>query len=371
MSPFSPLARAEVLPLFIGTYTQDNSQGINLAHFDTQTGELKNIEVAAPTANPTFLALHPNGKYLYCVNEGGNVAGQNIGGINAFAIDEKAQSLQPINAVAADGGLCHLSIDATGKYLLAAAYGGGSFEIWSLKPNGAIGERVQFIQNPIENAGAENAKEPHGHQFILSSDNHFAFAVDLGLDKISTYRFDAASGQLAPTEPAFVEVKNGAGPRHLAFNRDANLVYVINELNSTISVFQRDAGVLQQKQTISTLPENFAGQNSTAEIAIHPNGKFLYASNRGRDSLAIYSIDATTGVLQPSGEAFTEGRNPRHFVISPDGNWLLAANQNDHSIIVFRVDTSTGMLTKSSLVKDIPGEPVCLLFAARSTPAAR
>lgn len=370
MLTFFSNARAEVLPLFIGTYTQDNSQGINLAHFNTETGELKDIAIAAPTANPTFLALHPNGKYLYCVNESGKTANEEIGGISAFAIDDK-KNLTPLNAVAAGGGLCHLSIDATGKYLLAAAYGGGWVEVWALKTNGEIGERTQFLQHPTETDGNEKQKKPHGHQFILSPDNRFSFAVDLGLDKIFMHHFDATTGKFSPTNPAFAAIADGSGPRHLVFNSDATFAYVINELGNTITVFKHRDGALENLQTIATLPENFGGKSYTAEITIHPNGQFLYGSNRGRDSIAIYSIDAATGKLKQIGEALTEGRNPRHFSISPDGKWLLAANQSDHSIIVFRVDQASGMLTKTSLVKNIPGEPVCLLFASGSTPLPR
>jgi len=372
MSVFSPATRAEVLPLFIGTYTQDATQGIGLAHFDTQTGELKPITVAAPTPNPTFLALHPEGKFLYAVNEWGSVAGKNIGGISAFAIDEK-QNLKPLNSVSAGGGLCHLSLDAKGKFLLAAAFSGGSVEIWAIKENGEIGERRQFIQHAAEFGADDNLKKPRGHQFILSPDNRFAFAVDLGLDKIFVHYFDVPTGNLSLKVPAFAQVAqvaDGAGPRHLAFNADASFVYVINELGNTINVFKHQGGTLENRQTISTLPADFKAESYTAEIAIHPNGKFLYGSNRRRDSLAIYQIDAADGTLKLVGEVMTEGRNPRHFVISPEGKWLLAANQNDHSIIVFRVDENTGLLTKKSLIKDVPGEPVCLLFGKGSTPFA-
>lgn len=371
MLTFLSAPRAEVLPLYIGTFTQDAAQGINLARFDTQTGELKNISIAVPTSNPSFLALHPSGQYLYAVNARGEVAGKNIGGISAFKIDAESAALKSLNAVAVGGGLCHLSIDASGKFLLAAAYGGGSVEVWSLQANGEIGERVQFVQHPVEIGEDEKTKKPHGHQIVLSPDNRLAFAVDLGLDKILVHHFDAASGKLSPADPAFAQVPSGAGPRHLAFNADASFAYVINEYGNTINVFKHHGGVLESIQTIATLPADFEGKNSTAEIAIHPGGKFLYGSNRGRDSIVIYSIDGETGKLRQIGEALTEGRNPRHFAISPDGNWLLGANQNDHSIIVFRVDPNTGQLAKTSLVNDVPGAPVCLLFAAGSTPSAQ
>lgn len=364
-----PHAHAELLPLYIGNYTQNKTQGINLAYFNTKTGKLKNMSIAAPTASPTFLALHPNEKYLYAVNENGSVSGQNIGGISAFEI-EKGNRLKPLNAVAAGGGLCHLCIDATGKYLLATAYSGGSTEVWSLKPNGEIGERLQFILNPPETGDNGQRKVSHGHQIVLSPDNRFAFAVDLGLDKVFIFRFNARTGMLTPATIPYVRLDSGAGPRHLAFSPDTKFAYVINELGNTLTAFKYHEGKLENLQTVSTLPENFLGENYTAEVEVHPNGRFLYGSNRRRDSIVIHSIEPADGRIKQIGEVFTEGRNPRHFALSPDGRWLLAANQNDSSIIIFKLDPKTGMLTKSSIVKDVPGEPVCLLFAPGKTPAA-
>jgi 6-phosphogluconolactonase len=362
-------ARSEVLPLLVGSYTKDASQGISLAHFDTQSGELKGFSSAAATASPTFLALHPGGKFLYAVNENGAVAGEKLGGLSAFEIIEN-KILKPLNAVAAGGGLCHLSIDATGHYLLAAAYTGGSFEVWSLKENGEIGARIEFLQHPAEVADGEKPKKPRGHQFTLSPDNRFAFGVDLGLDKVFIYRFDAPTGKLAPMQPAFVETENGAGPRHMVFDKAAKFAYLINEHGNTITVFRYDSGVLGALQTVATLPPEYSAKSYTAEIAIHPNGRFLYGSNRGRDSIVVFEIDAATGKIRQIGEAFTEGRFPRHFTFSPDGNWLLVANQNDSSITVFRVDSQSGQLEKTSFVTGAPHAPVCLLFLPQSTPVA-
>lgn len=361
-------SRGEVLPLLIGGYTKNAHQGINVVYFDTQSGELKNTSLAAATASPTFLALHPSGKYLYAVNENGAVAGGKIGGLSAFEIVD-GQRLKPLNAVAAGGGLCHLSTDATGEYLLAAAYGGGSFEVWSLKENGEINERVDFIQSPTEQGEDGKPKKPHGHQFILSPDNCYAFAVDLGLDKVFIFHFDQSTGKLSPMQPPLVQVKSGAGPRHMVFDKAAKFAYLINEHGNTIDVFAYAGGVLTPMQNISTLPPEYSGENKTAEIAIHPNGRFLYGSNRGRDSIVVFSIDERSGKLKSIGEAFTEGGFPRHFTFSPDGKWLLAVNQHDASITVFGVDDETGHLTIRTLFEGAPEAPVCLLFSTQSTPA--
>ncbi len=369
---FSALsARAEILPFYIGASTAAAAQGIALAQFDTKTGEIKDIETVAVSANPTFLALHPSGRFLYAANESGAVAGENVGGLSAFAIDAKTKKLTPLNTVAQGGVLCFLSVDATGKFLLTASYTSGEFEIWALLENGEIGERVELIKPAPETDGAAVNNKPktsNAHQFVLSPDNCFAFAVDLGLDKVFIYRFDEKTGHLAPADPPFAKLAEGAGPRHLAFGKDANFVYVINEHGNTVTTFKRDGGALENLQTLSTLPENYEGKSYTAEIETHPNGKFLYGSNRGHDSIAIFKIDEKSGKLESWGEAPT-GAWPRHFTIAPGGDWLLAANQNDSSITVFRLDAATGLLTKSALVENLPGQPACLLFPGKSTAA--
>jgi len=360
-------ARAELLPFYIGASTNDAAQGIALAQFDTKTGEINNIETVAVSANPTFLALHPNGRFLYAANESGAVAGEKVGGLSAFAVDAKTKKLTALNAVAQDGVLCFLSVDATGKFLLTASYTSGEFEIWALLENGEIGERVELIA-PAPETVNDKPKTSNAHQFVLSPDNRFAFAVDLGLDKVFIYRFDEKTGHLAPADPPFARLAESAGPRHLAFGKDAKFAYVINEHGNTVTAFKRDGGALENLQTLPTLSEDYEGKSYTSEIETHPNGKFLYGSNRGRDSIAIFGIDEKSGQLKSLGEAPT-GAWPRHFTIAPGGDWLLAANQNDSSITVFRLDAATGLLSKSALIENLPGQPACLLFPGGSTAA--
>ncbi len=368
MSTFAT-ARADKLPLYIGHSTDTAEQGIALALFDTHSGALSTPVTVAATPNPTFLAIHPNGKILYAVNEGGAIAGQNIGGLSAFTIDAKTKALAPLNQVAAGGGLCYLSVDKTGKFLLAAAYGDGSVEVWNLKASGEIGERVQFISlQPVAGAD-EKVKISHGHQFLTSPDNRYAFAVDLGLDKVFIYRFDDATGVLTPAPIPFVSLENEAGPRHLTFSPDGKFIYLINETNNTMSSFAYADGVLTPSQTLPTLPADFQEKSYTAEVAVHPNGQFLYGSNRGRDSIAIFALEPKTGAMKFLSDVSTSGKWPRHFTLAPDGKWLLVGNQNDGSIVVFSVDATTGMLAKTSRIEGTLGGPACLLFAPSSTPA--
>lgn len=356
------------LTIFIGTYSKDPQGGIYAANFNATSGEITDVKVAAASPNASFLALHPSGKFLYAVNESGEVAGQKSGGISAFAIEEQTEKLVPLNALPVGGGLCHLSLNASGKFLLAAAYGGGFTGVWKLEEDGTIGTRVAFNQHQ-DDAAREQKRKPHAHQFIVSPDNRFAFAVDLGLNRVLLHRFDAQTGALQNGTPVFLPTAPGAGPRHLSFAPSGRYAYLSNELNSTVQMLRYSEGTFESVQTISTLPAGFTGKNSTAEIAVHPSGSFVYGSNRGRDSIVIYKVAAKSGHLTWQSEAFTEGRNPRYFCFSPDGKFLLAANQSDHSIIVFRVDQNSGELTKVFLLKDVPGEPVCLVFHQASTPA--
>ncbi len=350
--------------VYIGTYTGPQSKGIYAFRLETATGKLAPVGLVAETANPTFLAVHPNGKLLYAANEITNFGGQKAGSVSAFAIDTKTGSLAALNQTSSRGaGPCHVSVDKTGKCLLLANYGGGSFAAIPLKADGSLSEATAFIQDSGSGPNVKRQSAPHAHSFNVSPDNRFAVAADLGVDKIFVYRLDPGKAALEANEPAYTAVSPGAGPRHFAFHPDGRHAYVINELNSTVTAFDYDAakGVLKELQSIGTLPKDFTGNSSTAEVQVHPNGKFLYGSNRGHDSITIFAIDAKKGTLTLVDHVSTQGKVPRNFGIDPTGQFLLAANQNTNNVVVFRIDAKTGRLTPTGQSVEV-GAPVCVKF---------
>ncbi len=357
----APPASTELITLYIGTYTQSPQQGICVAYFNAQTGEVSPAQIAARTANPSFLAASPDGRFLYAVNESGQVAGKNQGGLSAFRIEPDTYQLTPINSLSVGGTLCHLTIDSTGKWLLAAAYSEGTVSTWPLQADGSISKRAFQVQHTGSGPNQGRQNGPHAHHVVLSPDNHRAFTADLGTDQVVLNTFDATTGELGSSTPPFAAVASGAGPRHLALTPSGQYLYVTSELTNTITAFKDALDTPQQIQIVSTLPADFTGQSFAAEIAVRPDGRFLYASNRGHDSIACYAI-ADDGQLTLVGFAST-GHNPRHFTFDPSGKWLLVANQNDKSLTVFSMDAQSGSLTPSSHLENIPGNPVCLVFA--------
>lgn len=358
--------RAKEFLVFIGTYTGAKSKGIYVARFDTSTGRLSEPTLAAEVASPSFLAVHPNGRFLYSVNEVGNFAGSPAGAVSAFEIDRINGGLKLLNQSSSRGaGPCHLIVDPTGRNVLVANYGGGSVAVLPIGRDGTLGPASAFIQHTGSSVNPRRQREPHAHAVALSPDYRFAFVADLGLDQVRVYRFDARQGTLTPHEPAFAKVAPGSGPRHFAFHPSGKFAYVINEMLCTVTAFRYDArrGTLTETQTISTLPE---GQGlepdfSTAELIVHPSGKFLYGSNRGHDSLVVFRIDPQRGTLTRVQHQSTQGKTPRHFAIDPTGGWLLAENQNSDSIVVFRLDPATGRLTPTGQPLAVP-TPVCVCF---------
>jgi 6-phosphogluconolactonase len=359
-------AQARKYLFYVGTYTEEGSKskGIYAYRYDGATGEITALGLAVETTNPSFVALHPNGKFLYAVNEVGNYKGPNSGGVSAFLIDHATGKLTFLNEVASRGAdPCYITVDRSGKFVLVANYTGGSVAVFPVLADGKLGEASNFVQHSGHGPNAERQEGPHAHSIDLSPDNRFAMVDDLGLDEVLVYKFDSAKGTLTPNDPPFTKVDAGAGPRHFALGPSGKFAYVVAEMGHTVTVFSNDAagGRLQVLQTISTLPPDFKGRNDDAEIVVHPSGKFLYASNRGDDSIVIYTIDGSKGMLTQVGRVPTGGKEPRNFEIDPTGKFLFAENQKSDNVVVFRIDGKTGTLTPTGKVFEV-GSPVCLRF---------
>ena len=320
--------------------------------------------MAAETTNPSFVAVHPNGRFLYAVNEIGTYNGPNSGGVSAFSIDRSTGKLTFLNEVPSRGAdPCYITLDKTGKYVLVANYTGGSIAAFPVLDNGKLGDASAFVQHTGHGTNPERQEKAHAHSIDLSPDNRFAMVDDLGLDELLVYKFDSATGSLTPNNPPFAKLDAGAGPRHFALSSNGKFAYVIAEMHSTVTVFSNDeeTGTLHSLQTISALPKDFTGRNDDAEIEMHPSGKFLYASNRGSDTITVFAIDPSKGTLTPVAYTPTQGKEPRSFEIDPTGKFLFAANQKSDNIVVFRIDPKTGNLTPAGQVLDV-GAPVCVKF---------
>jgi 6-phosphogluconolactonase len=351
--------------LYVGTYTPKGgaSLGIYAVGFDSATGALGEPVLAARTTNPSFLAFGPDGRVLYALDESDTGNGMG-GGVAAFAVDPARPALKLINReMTAGASTAHLAVDATGKMVVTASYTGGQVAAFPLNADGSLGPRSAWqLSKGAPGPNKSRQESPHPHSATFSPDNRFVYVCDLGLDKIVRYQADPSRATLAPTsETATVP---GAGPRHSVFSPDGSYFYVLNELNGTVASYRCDAatGTLTPVATVSTLPAGFKGQNTCAEIALHPNGRFLYASNRGHDSIAVFARDAATGGLALVEIAACGGHHPRHFALSPDGAWLVCANRDSDNLAVFKVDPATGRLAPAGHPIHVP-QPVCVLFA--------
>ncbi len=348
---------------YVGTFTNQKSKGIYAWRFHPATGQLTPVGLVAETASPSFLAVHPSQRFLYAVNEVSEYRGQKTGSVSAFSIDRATGRLTLLNTVSSRGpGPCHLALDSKGQCLLAANYAGGSIAAFPVRADGRLGEASAFFQHSGAVALPDRQGGPHAHCALVSPDSRFALVADLGLDQVLVYRLNAARALLQPNDPPFAKVRAGAGPRHLVFHPNGRLVYLINEIQSSITSFSYDAaaGALHELQTVPTLPSDFRGTNNTAEIAIHSSGKFLYGSNRGHDSMAVLAVDEA-GKLDPIQHVSTQGKTPRNFAIDPTGAFLLAANQGSDSVVVFRIDPANGRLTATGVSIEAPS-PVCVTF---------
>ena len=350
--------------MYVGTYTGKNSKGIYAYRLDLSSGKLTPAGLAAETANPTYLALHPSRRFLYAANEIGRFEGKPVGAVSAFAVDAATGKLTLLNQKSSGGsGPCHLQVDQTGKSVLVANYGGGSIAALPVNADGRLGEPACVIQHKGSSVNPQRQEGPHAHGIYLDGANRLALVADLGLDKLLIYRFDAVKSRLTPHDPAFGSSKPGAGPRHLAFHPNGRFVYAIHELDNTIVAYSYDAalGKLAALQSVPTLPEDFKGTSYTAEIFVHPSGKYLYGSNRGHESLVVFAIDPQNGELKRVQHQSTLGKTPRGFGIDPTGAFLVAGNQTTDDMFVFRIDAQSGRLTPTGQRIEV-GAPVCIQF---------
>jgi 6-phosphogluconolactonase len=356
---------AESLDVYFGTYTsgRNASEGIYRSVLDTDTGELAAPVLAAEAKNPSFIEIHSNGKYLYAVSESGDA-----GTVSAYSIDAETKSLTLLNSRPSGGsGPCHVNTDHAGKNVLVANYGSGSASVIPIKSDGSLAEPTGFVQHEGASVNPQRQKGPHAHSINVSPDDRFAFVADLGLDKVMIYRLDVEKGTITVNDPAFVKVNPGSGPRHFTFGVDGKYAYVINEMGGTITAFAYEpaSGALTEIQTVSTLPDDFTGSNSCAEVRVHPNGRFLYGSNRGHDSIAVYRIDPAKGTLTFVEHERADIKTPRNFNIETTGKFCLVANQGADSVVVFQIDQKTGALEPTGQKISI-GKPVCIRFLKKS-----
>jgi 6-phosphogluconolactonase len=353
---------------YFGTYTERGSQGIYVADFDSSNGRLTSLRLAAKTPQPSFLAAARNLNFLYAINELGQFSGQHTGAVSAFSIDPATGQLSLLNQVSSRGpGPAHIVLDRTAANLLVANYDGGSVAVFHLLPDGRIGESTAYVQHRGSSVNRERQEAPHAHAITMAPDNRFAIVADLGLDKLLAYPFDASRGTLG--QPRSIDTEPGVGPRHLTFAPSGKFLFVINELRSSVTVYSYDPrdAAMAPLQSISTLPSNFTGTNTAAEIALLPSGKFLYASNRGDDnSITVFAVDAARGTLAPVQHIPTTGKTPRNFAIDPSGEWLLAANQDSNTVVTFRIDKASGCLTLANQPIDIYS-PTMVDFVTRAS----
>lgn len=354
--------------VYFGTYTKTPSKGIYRARFDSATGKLAPAEVAAECSNPSFLTVHPNGRLLYAIDESSDPVKTPGRGVAAYAIEAGSGALKFLNEQSVGGpGPCHLAVDSSGRAVVIANYSGGSVAAIALQADGRLGAPGTVIQHSGSSVNPARQKGPHAHVVTIAPGDRHVLCADLGLDEVIVYQFDAAKAALRGNEPASVRLLPGSGPRHLAFHPDGRHVYAINELLCTMAVFAFDAprGALKELQLIPTLPpgEGVQPGYSTAEVAAHPSGKFLYGSNRGHNTIVVYAIEAATGRLSWVENTPTGGKTPRHFAIDPTGAWLLAENQDSGTVVVFGIDPQTGRLTPTGQSLAVPS-PVCAVFVA-------
>ena len=368
LAPAAAFAGGGKAIVYVGTSKREASRGIYAWRLDAGSGKMEPLGLVAETMRPLFLALHPSRRFLYAVSRPTPVDRQNIGVVLAYAIESQTGKLTPLNSLPSRGiDPVDVSVDRTGKNLLVANFGsnsgGGSVAVFPIKGDGSLAEASDFIQYSGSGVNPQSQQGAHSHAINLSPDNRFAFVADLGLDKIFAYRFDQEKGKLTPNNPPFAALHPGAGQRQFVFHPNGRFFYVINQIQSSVTTFAYHAsvGTLKELQTVSTLPKDFTGTNTAAAIQVYPTGRFFYGSNRGHNSIAVFSIAPKAGTLTlvewvPSG-----GKTPGSFGIDPSGNWLIAANQSSDTLVLFRIDPKTGRLRVTGQSFEV-GSPSCVRF---------
>jgi len=350
--------------VYFGTRDLGPGKGFSLAHFDSVTGALSQPVVVEPAVGPGFFMIHPDGKHLYTVNTLGpdNPA---AGKVSAYTIDAKTGHLTLINSQPSGGpNPAHVNFDRTGHFLFVANYNGGNVAVFPILPDGSIGARTAFDQHTGKSVTPDRPQQAYAHSIFADPTNHFVLNPDLGLDRIYIYKFDDKTGTLTANDPAYFTDHPGSGPRHLAFSPDGKFVYAAHEIANVVGVYRWDStkGVLTEVQSVSTIPADYKDKSTAAEIQFLPNGKFLYVSNRGHNSMAVFSVDQTTGMLTLIQNISTQGKTPRNFTLDPTGHWLIASNQESNSAIVYSVDQSTGKLAQVGPLATLSAAPFCERF---------
>lgn len=351
--------------IYIGTYTR-GSGGIHLLEMDPATGALTNKGLVAECVSPSFLTISRDGRYVFAVNETADYSGAATGSVSAFARDSASGKLTLLNVQSSNGSYpCHITVSRSGRHVIVANYGSGTVAVLPVKPDGRLEPASCVLQHRGSSVNKSRQEGPHSHSVNFDPANRFALACDLGTDQILIYQYDDARGTLTPNDPAFIATRKGAGPRHLAFHPKGRLVYVINELDSTIASYRYDPdmGTLRDIDVIATLPKDFTGESTTAHVVVHPTGRWVYGSNRGHDSLAVYAVNPASGALRLVGFQPTLGKTPRNFACDPSGKYIVAANQDSNTVVVFKVDLKTGMPVPTGHQTEVP-QPVCVRFVA-------
>jgi 6-phosphogluconolactonase len=328
--------------VFFGTQRAGPGTGFSRARFDAATGALSPPRLVTVADDPSYFVVHPDGRHLYTCNSG------TPGGVSAYTLNPATGELDFLNAHVSQGrGPSHLSLDVAGRFVLAANYDGGFVEVLALAADGSLDRQVAFVQHEGRSVHPERQTRPYAHCVRVDPENRFALVADLGLDQVRLYRFDASSGGLAPHEPAVVPVSPGSGPRHLAWHPNGRWLYLVEEISSEVGLFSwtSTTGTLQPVQSVPALPPGFAGDNTSAEILVHPTGRFVYASNRGHDSLAAFAVAESSGTLTPLQHVPSGGRTPRYMTFDLTGRWLLATNLDSDTVAIFGIDRDTGRLT--------------------------
>lgn len=364
-APVNTSAEPQDYFVYVGTYTGVQSKGIYAYRFDARVGQLTPIGLAAEIPNPSFVIADHAKRHLYVATEmGAHGEKDTNGAISSYAIGPHAGSLKLLNRVDSDGGgTCHVALDRTGKILFLVNYFSGSVASFAINADGSIGSRTGFDMHSGSSVDPERQLGPHPHEIVFSPDNRFVFVPDLGTDRVYIYRLDLAKQSFSPADPAYITIEAGVGPRHLLFGPGARFAYLVCEMGSRVIVFSYDAahGSLHSIQTISTLPSNYTGPNASAEIQIDHEGKHIYVSNRGQNSIAVFSIDPQTGRLTNTQTASTLGDWPRNFVLDPTGKYLIVANQKSNRLVIFAVDPQDGHIESTGKSQEV-GSPVCILF---------